>query len=190
MTTGPSTLNCRVTGGAAAYVALPACAARTLQVPPPSSVSLAPFVPVALHTDGVVVVNETASSDDAEAASATGECATVVRAGAAKVIVCGSLVTTKLRVTVGAASCTSSPGCAARTVHVPPATRVIVVPLVPPAVQTLGVVVVNVTARFDDAVAATTIGVWSTRTLGSAANVMVCGVLCTPSVWLTDGAAL
>ena len=37
----------------------------------------------------------------------------------------------------------------------------IVVPLVPPAVQTVGVDVVNVTGRPDDAVALTVTGVWA-----------------------------
>ena len=41
--------------------------------------------------------------------------------------------------------------------HVPRATIVIVAPLVPPAVHTVGVVVVNVTAKPVDAVALTTI---------------------------------
>ena len=40
----------------------------------------------------------------------------------------------------------------------PAATSVIVVPFVPPAVHTAGVVVVNVTARPDDAVAPTVTG--------------------------------
>ena len=50
---------------------------------------------------------------------------------------------------------TESPGCSARTVHLPASSSVIVVPS---TVHTVGVVVVNVTGSPDDAVALTTTG--------------------------------
>jgi hypothetical protein len=55
-------------------------------------------------------------------------------------------------------------------VHVPVATNVIVAPFVPPEVHTAGVVVTNITARPEEAVAATLIGDWEIFTLGSGAK--------------------
>ena len=80
-------------------------------------------------------------------------------------IVCASLVTAKLCDTGAAALTVTLPGCSARTVQMPAATIVIVAPLVPPAVQTLGVVVVNDTGSSDVEVATTPTGVWLMATL-------------------------
>ena len=44
-----------------------------MHVPAPTNVIVAPFVPPAVHTDGVVVVNDTANPDDAEADTITGD---------------------------------------------------------------------------------------------------------------------
>ena len=55
----------------------------------------------------------------------------------------------------GAALYTVLPAWLATTLHVPAFSNVIVAPFGPPAVQTVGVVVVNVTTRPEDAVAVT-----------------------------------
>ena len=47
---------------------------------------VAPFVPPAVHTDGVVVVNDTAKPDEAEATAVSGESARFTSGNAANVI--------------------------------------------------------------------------------------------------------
>ena len=59
------------------------------------------------------------------------------------------------------------------TVHVPGPTSVIVAPLVPPAVQTEGVEVVNVTARPEEAVAWTVTGDWTIVLFARPPNVII-----------------
>ncbi len=103
----------------------------------------------------------------------TGAWGNVIEGIAAKVMVCASLVTSKLRVTGGAVLNAPSPAWSASTVQVPAPTMLIVAPLAPPDVHTVGVVVVNVTASNDDAVAATVIGPWLTATPESAPNAIV-----------------
>ena len=65
------------------------------------------------------------------------------------------------------------PARLAWTVHVPALRRVMVAPLVPPAVHTLGVVVVKVTVNPDEAVARTVTGDRATVLSASAAKVIV-----------------
>src|SRR4051794_20444786 len=60
-------------------------------------------------------------------------------------------------------------------VQVPVDNRVMVVPAGPFARQTVGVVVVNVTTRPDEAVAPTVSGDWASVFAVSAAKVIVCG---------------
>ena len=119
---------------------------------------LAPLVPPAVHTAGVVVAKLTARPDDAVPVTVTGDCVEVCVPGAANVIVCAALVTAKLRVTAGAGLNAVLPAWFATTVQVPVVTRVMLAPLVPPAVQTAAVVVVKVTGSPDDAVAVTATG--------------------------------
>ena len=57
-----------------------------MQVPGLTNAIVAPFVPPAVHTDGVVVVNETGKPDDAEAEAVCGESANVTSANAPNVI--------------------------------------------------------------------------------------------------------
>ena len=64
-----------------------------------------------------------------------------------------------------------------------------VVPLVPPAVHTNGVVVENVTARLDDEVAPTVTGTCNTPRSPRAANVIVWSALITLKLCATGGAA-
>ena len=63
------TTNDRSTGGAGFHVALPACAARTVQVPAPTRVIVAPSVPPLVQMPGVVEVKVTVPEllDDADA---------------------------------------------------------------------------------------------------------------------------
>ena len=82
------------------------------------------------------------------------------------------------------------PGWSARTLHVPAFRSVTVAPFVPPVLHTAGVVLVNVTARCDDAVAATVIGAWGRVTPAGAANVIVCASFVTAKLRAADGAAL
>ena len=115
-----------------------------------TSVRVAPLVPPVVQTPGVNDVTVTASPDDAVAVTVTGDCARVRFGNAPSVMVWFALVTVKLRVTDGAALKVPLPACAATTVHVPVFTSVMVDPFVPPAVHTVGVVVVNVTGSPDD----------------------------------------
>ena len=69
------------------------------------------------------------------------------------------------------------PAWSACTVHTPTVCGEIVAPFVPAAVQTVGVVVVNVTANPDDAVADTFSAGWLNIRSGSGPNVIVCGVV-------------
>ncbi len=75
----------------------------------PTRVSVAPFVPPAVHTAGVVEVKLTASADDAVAATTNGGCAAVRSIRAAKVIVWSTFETAKLASTGGAASYVAFP---------------------------------------------------------------------------------
>ena len=84
-------------------MALPAWLAWTVQVPVPTKVMLAPWVPPEVHTKAVVVVKLTASPEVAVALTVTGDCARVLLASAPKLIVWEALETVKLRVAVGAA---------------------------------------------------------------------------------------
>ena len=65
------------------------------------------------------------------------------------------------------------PAWSALTEHVPAPTRVIVLPFVPPDVQTAEVVVENETGRPDDAVAVTITGDWTIVLFAKLAKVMV-----------------
>jgi hypothetical protein len=71
------------------------------------------------------------------------------------VIVCETNDTTNVRVTLGAGLNTGPPAWFAVILHVPAASNVIAVPLIPPALHTPSVVDTNTTGDFDDAFAAT-----------------------------------
>ena len=80
----------------------PACSAWTVHVPAPSNVIVAPLVPPAVHTAGVVVLNVTANPELAAAVADTGDCNVVWFAIALNVIDCVTCDTVKLRSTGGA----------------------------------------------------------------------------------------
>ena len=67
--------------------------------------------------------------------------------------------------------------------------RVIVDPLVPPGVQTVGVVVVKVTGKVELAVADAVNGDWAVVSLARAPKVMVWAVSETATLCVTVGAA-
>ena len=101
---GPA-LNDRVTGGAAAYLAFPACEAVIVQVPAVTAVTAEPDT---VHTPGVPEVNDTTSPDVADADNRTTRPA-VVPGGRPNVIVCRASrrragLTWNDRVTGGAAA--------------------------------------------------------------------------------------
>ena len=168
----------------------PAWLALTVHVPGASNVIVLPFVPPAVQTTGVLVLNVTGNPDVAVALTVTGESASVLFASAAKVIVCATFDTVKLRVTAGAALYTESPDWVARTVHVPGPRSVIVAPLVPPLVQIEGVVELKSTVRPDDAVATTITGDCAIVLAASAANEIVWFAFDTVKLRLTAGAGL
>ena len=60
---------------------------------------VAPLVPPALQTSGVVVVKVTTSPDDAVALTVTGDCANLTSGNDENEMVCFAFVTEKLRVT-------------------------------------------------------------------------------------------
>ena len=166
------TVNDCTTGGAALNTALPAWSACTVHVPPVSNVT---SVPATVHTAGVVVVSVTGRADDAVAVTANGVCAVVRFAIGPNVIAWSTLLTAKLSSTASAAANVPFPAWSACTVHVPAPTRVIVAPLAPLDVHTVGVVLENVTARFDDALASTVSGVCCIVRSASGPKVIVCG---------------
>ena len=86
------------------YTVLPTWLAVTVHVPGANRAIMAPLVPLALHTVGVVVVKVTGNADDAVAVTVIGDCASVFAVWAAKVIVWAAFETVKLWLTVGAGS--------------------------------------------------------------------------------------
>jgi hypothetical protein len=96
-----ATWNDRVTGTAAAYVASPAWAAVTVQVPADTSVTV---VPATVQTPWVDDVNVTASPEPAVAVSVRVPAVTRTSVGCANVIVCEVEVTANVRDTGVAAS--------------------------------------------------------------------------------------
>jgi hypothetical protein len=163
--------------------------ATTVHVPAASKVMVDPLVPPAVHTVGVVVVKVTARPEVAVALRVNGDWTNVALAGLAKVIVCAVVpVTLKLWLTAGAGAKVVLPPWLATTVHVPIVSKVMVDPLVPPAVHTVGVVVVKVTARPEEAVALTVSGDWVVERLASVANVIVWALPLTATVWVTGAA--
>ena len=115
----------------------------------------------------------TASPDDTVAPTVTGDWDTDLSLSAANVIAWAVFATPKLWETVGAGAKIPFPGWSAFTVHVPDVTRLIVDPCIPVAVHTGSVLVVNVTAPPDDAVAETMNDPVPRARSGSVANVMV-----------------
>ena len=144
-----------------------------MHVPVLMSAWVFPLAPLGVQVPGVNDVMVTASPDDAVGVTVTGDCARVRFGNAPSVMVWLALVTVKLRVTDGAVLKVVLPACAATTVHVPVLSSVMVVPLVPPVVHTVGVVVVNVTGSPDDAVADRHRRLRSSVRFAKAANVMV-----------------
>ncbi len=61
-----------------------------MPVPAANNAIVAPFVPPAVQTVGVVVVNVTASPDDAVALTVTGDCASVWAVNAVKLMFCAT----------------------------------------------------------------------------------------------------
>jgi hypothetical protein len=143
------TANVRVTGSAAAYVALPVCDAVREHVPVATKVTV---VPATVQT--LVVLEEIVTERplDAVAVAVTGPWFTAMSAGCANVIACvsGTAVTWKDFETGVAAAYVALPACEAVTVHVPVATSVT---LVPETVQTAVVELAKPTASPLDALA-------------------------------------
>jgi len=121
-------------------------------------VMVCPLVPLDVHTDGVVVENVTARPEDAVAVTVNGDCAVVVLASVPNVMVWFAFDAVNDRLTLVAEPYTALPAWLALTVQVPAVISVMVCPLVPLDVHTDGVVVENVTARPEDAVALTVTG--------------------------------
>ena len=146
---------------------LPAWSAWMVHVP---ALSNATDVPLAEQTAGVVVENVTGSADDAVAATDVGDCNIVALAKAAKVIVWSAAVTVKVCWTGGAGLNVALPAWSAWMVQVPAASSDTDEPVTE---HTAGVVVENVTAMPDDAVAPTVTGDCNIVALAKAANVIV-----------------
>ena len=128
---------------------MPACEARIVQMPAATKVTV---LPLTVQTGVVSDEKLTGSPDVAFAVSANGVPPSVLLAIDPKLIVwlIGAGVTVKLWSTLGAALYVALPACDARTVHVPTATKVTVLPL---AVHTGTVSDAKLTASADDAVA-------------------------------------
>ena len=161
---------------------MPDWSAATPHVPVASSVIVVPFVPLAVQTVGVVDENVTGRPDDAVPLTVIGDSTSVLAPGLTNVMVCVALVIANVRVIDGAAAYEPLPGWLATTEQEPGATNVIVAPFGPLEVQAAGVVVVNVTARPDVAVALTASGDWAIVFPVMLANVM----LWVPSDTLND----
>ncbi len=127
----------RCTGGAGSNRASPAWSPSTVHVPAATNEIVAPFVPPAVQTAGVIAVIVTTRPDDAVALIVTGGPSGTFGV-APKVTVCWALVTVRLCRTGGAALKAMLPAWSAWTVHVPGASTVIVAPRVPPDEHTVG----------------------------------------------------
>ena len=168
---------------AAAYTALPAWLAVTLQVPADTSVSALPLTP---QTAGVAEARLTARPELAVAVKAAGALPRVWEAGTAKLMDCG-VGSTRIDTSTGAAAAKSAlPPWLATSVQVPAATSTRVLPLL---LQTAGLLLAKLTARPELAVATrAAVGlpkVW----LPGAVTPMVCAVGSTVKVWITAAAA-
>jgi hypothetical protein len=133
--------------GAAAKFVLPAWLAAMEQVPAASRVTI---LPETVQTAVEVELKLTGSVDVAVAASVTVPEPNATLLSVPKVMVCEAGVTLKLWTTLGAAVKFELPGWLAVMEHVPAA---VVLTTDPATVQTPVVVEVNVTGRFDVAVA-------------------------------------
>ena len=98
-------------------------------------------------------------------------------------------ITVKLPVAVGAAAKLALPACTPCSVQVPKISKVIVVPLTPDEVQTVGVVDVIVTGSPDVAVAEIVTGGEPNGTLANPPNEIVCAPTVIANVCVTCGAA-
>ena len=143
-----STVKATATDWAAAYTALPAWLATTVQVPAANSSSV---LPLALHTSGLLLSKPTGRPELAWASSATTGLPRVCVPGLAKLMAWAVGSTVKLTSTAGAAAKRRSPAWLAATVQVPAAFRVSAVPVTP---QMSGLVATKLTARPEVAVAA------------------------------------
>jgi hypothetical protein len=92
-----------MTVGAAAKIAFPAWSAWTVHNPAVIGVMVAPFVPLDVQTAGVVVENVTGNPTDEVAVTVSGPWSSSRSSIGGNVIVCGPLLTVKLRETGGAA---------------------------------------------------------------------------------------
>ena len=155
-------------------LALPACAACSVQLPAAFSVTV---LPLTVQMAVVVELKLTVRPDVAVALTENGAAPKVLPPGAAKLIVCPALPTANDWLTLAAAAYDVLPACEARTVQVPTPTRVTIAPA---TVHTDAVVVVNATARPEDALALTANGAVPYVLPPSAAKVMV---------WLASAAA-
>ncbi|MDH4050271.1 MAG: hypothetical protein OEU93_01750 [Rubrivivax sp.] len=93
---GAETVKLRVTGVAAAYVALPDWLAVTVQVPSATRVSVPPLT---VQTAGVEDAKLTASPDDAVADKAKGGVPSAWLPGDTNVMLCAALATVNVRAT-------------------------------------------------------------------------------------------
>lgn len=97
-----ATVNDRVTLAAMPYMTLPAWPALTVHVPEPIRVMVCPLVPLAVHTDGLVVEKLTVRPEVAVALTVTGDCVVVLVVSVPNVMVWFAFDTVKDRVTLGA----------------------------------------------------------------------------------------
>jgi hypothetical protein len=148
----------RVTGVATPKVEFPGWVAVIEHVPMATSVTV---VTATVQTAGVFDAKPTTRPEVAVAVTENGIVPKVTGLSAANVIVCTvELVglTVKLCIVGVAAAKVAFPGCVAVIEHVPTATRVTVLPLVPDVVHTGRVVEAKVTVRVELAVAVTAKG--------------------------------
>jgi len=163
---------------------LPACEARTVQVPAMTMVSV---VPLTWHVAVVVDANVTGRPELAVAASANGGSPKRCAAMEASVIDCFAFAIANDWLTTGATLKLTSPGCAARTVQVPAASSVT---LLPATLQVVAVIDAKDTGSFEVAVAATANGAAPNVRATNAAKAMVWLALAIFNVRSTGGAAL
>jgi hypothetical protein len=161
-----------------------------VHVPAATKVIVAPFVPPAVQTAGVVVVNVIGWGDVEVAVTITGDWAIVLVPGPLNVITCLTSVTVNVLGRSGAGAYVPFPPCEATIVQLPAARRLTVAPLGPVVEQTPGVVDAKVTGRPDVAVAETVKGVWSIVRLDNALKVIDWAARLTVKLRDTVGAGL
>ena len=160
-----------------------------MQVPTAPPVTVAPLTPLTVQMPIVVLVKTTALPEAPPVAVTVPVPPTRTDGAVPKAMACGATATVNDWLTLGAAGKLTLPAWFAWIVQEPAATRVTVAPLVPVAVQIVGVSDVKVTVSIDEAVALTVNGALPKVLPANGPNVMLFCARPTVMFCVTCGAA-